>query len=193
MLAHQAIGQFQIYIQLSQLSCLHWNELSWLRQYVYSYPYHIIALLCPCQLRNEIHWDMLSFPLQDCQWLKQPRGFPMFSLDLLTYETSRDKLCNIPLHIILPITVLQVDSVPSMMSLLHNFSLYLLVIRNAQSTPHIKDTIFYSLIFSLIFNNSGSKGCSLILWIKVGPIFIFMITLFTHRLQVPIQISNVFQ
>ena len=53
---------------------------------------------CPWQVSHKIHHDMLPLPLRYLQWLELPYWPLMLSLNLLTHETSLNKIPNVSLH-----------------------------------------------------------------------------------------------
>ena len=69
-----------------------------LRELVYYHPYHIMSLQCSWQVGHKIHRDVLLFPLGHFQWLKYPCWLLVLSLNLLTRETSSNKVPYVSLH-----------------------------------------------------------------------------------------------
>ena len=69
-----------------------------LREPVYYHPYRIMLLLCSLQVGHKVHRDVLPLPLSHLQWMKQPCWLLVFSLNLLTRETSSNKVPYVSLH-----------------------------------------------------------------------------------------------
>ena len=69
-----------------------------LRESVHYHPYRIMSLRCPWQVGHKIHRDMLPLPLSYLQWLKQQCWLLVLSLNLLTCETSSNKVPYVSLH-----------------------------------------------------------------------------------------------
>ena len=69
-----------------------------LREPVHYHPYRIMSLRCPWQVGHKIHRDVLSLPLNHLQWLKYPCWLLVLSLNLLTRETSSNKVPYVFLH-----------------------------------------------------------------------------------------------
>ena len=69
-----------------------------LREPIHYHPYRIMSLRCPRKVGHKIHRDVLSLPLSYLQWLKQPCWLLVFSLNLLTCETSSNKVSHVSLH-----------------------------------------------------------------------------------------------
>ena len=69
-----------------------------LRELVHYHPYRVMLLLCLLQVGHKIHRDLLPLPLSYLQWLKQPCWLLVFSLNLLTCETSSNKIPHVSLH-----------------------------------------------------------------------------------------------
>ena len=69
-----------------------------LREPIHNHPYRIMSLRCPWQVGYKIHRDVLPLPLSYLQWLKQPCWLLVFSLNLLTCETSSNKVPYVSFH-----------------------------------------------------------------------------------------------
>ena len=69
-----------------------------LREPVYYHPYRIMLLLCSWQVGHKVHRDVLPLPLIHLQWLKQLCWLLVFSLNLLTRETSSNKVPYVSLY-----------------------------------------------------------------------------------------------
>ena len=69
-----------------------------LREPVHYHPYRVMLLLCPWQVGHKVHRDVLPLPLSHLQWLKQPSWILVLSLNLLTSETSSNKVPYVSLH-----------------------------------------------------------------------------------------------
>ena len=57
-----------------------------------------MPLLRPWQVGHKVHRDVLPLPLSYLQWVKQPYWLLLFSLNLLTCETSSNKVPQASLH-----------------------------------------------------------------------------------------------
>ena len=69
-----------------------------LREPVYYHLYRVMLLLCSWQVGHKVHRDVLPLPLSHFQWLKQPCWLLVFNLNLLTCETSSNKVPYVSLH-----------------------------------------------------------------------------------------------
>ena len=57
-----------------------------------------MSLWCPWKVGHKIHHDVLPLPLSHLQWLKLPCWLLVLSLNLLTRETSSNKVPYVSLH-----------------------------------------------------------------------------------------------
>ena len=69
-----------------------------LREPIHYHPYRIMSLQCPWQVGHKIHRDVLPLPLSHLQWPKKPCWLLVLNLNLLTRETSSNKVPYVSLH-----------------------------------------------------------------------------------------------
>ena len=69
-----------------------------LREPVHYHPYCIMSLRYPWKVGHKIHRDVLPLPLSHLQWLKYPCWLLVLSLNLLTRETSSNKVPYVSFH-----------------------------------------------------------------------------------------------
>ena len=69
-----------------------------LREPVHYHSYCVMLLLRPWQVGHKVHRDVLPLPLSHLQWLKYPCWLLVLSLNLLTSETSSNKVHYVSLH-----------------------------------------------------------------------------------------------
>ena len=101
-------GDIQLCKSSTEVSSLHWNEVSNLCQAIYYYPNGVVPLLSTRQSHYEIHRDLLPFPLGNLQRLQQTCWPLMLSLDTLTGVANSHVLYNRMLHPIPPESFLKI-------------------------------------------------------------------------------------
>ena len=69
-----------------------------LREPVHYHPYWIMSLRCSWQVGHKINRDLFPLPLSHLQWLKKPCWLLVLNLNLLTRETSSNKVPYVSLH-----------------------------------------------------------------------------------------------
>ena len=62
-------GDVQLCQSGTGVGSVHGNEVSNLRQMIHYYPYRVVPFLSTRQPNNEVHSDLLPFPLWNLQWL----------------------------------------------------------------------------------------------------------------------------
>ena len=69
-----------------------------LREPVHYHPYRVMFLLRLWQVGHKVHRGVLPLPLSHLQWLKWPCWILVLNLNLLTCETSSNKVPYVSLH-----------------------------------------------------------------------------------------------
>jgi hypothetical protein len=137
------LGNVQLCKPSAGVGSVHRNEVGNLRQLVHYYPYGVVPFLSTRQANNEVHGDLLPFPLGNLQRLQQPCWPLMLCLDTLTSVADSHVLCNWTLHPIPPESFLQVvihlraarmDRICCIMSLTQNQLPEILHIRHTYTT-----------------------------------------------------------
>src|SRR3954465_4025869 len=99
-------------VQIRQLSCrngvLHWKEVGNFGEVVDDDKDGIVLLLRQRKTCDEIHLNVIPFPLRNLKWLKQPCWPLMLCFHSPAHITPGDKTGNIPLHTSPPKALLEV-------------------------------------------------------------------------------------